>query len=160
VRDGNDVEHHKTVSGVAVAVTEETLSQERPELPRRYANLRPWKPGQSGNPAGRPVGARNKLSEALLEDLLAEWLEGGREAIRAMRLKDPAQFVRVAVMALPRQVKLEADEGPFSDMSNAELRRLVEVLEVALAAAGAAENGVEGEQAAIGPQPPLLLPAA
>ena len=55
---------------------------------------------------------------------------------------------------------LEADEGPFSDMSNAELRRLVEVPEVARTAAAAAENAVEGEQAAIGPQPPLLLPAA
>ena len=136
-----------------MAVTDETLSQQRPELPRRYANLRPWKPGQSGNPAGRPVGARNKLSEALLEDLYAEWLEGGREAIRAMRLKDPAQFVRVAVMALPRHVKLEADEGPFTDMGNAELRRLVELLREAMAAR-AIENGVEGEQAAIRPQPP------
>jgi hypothetical protein len=132
-----------------------------PSQQGRYRGLAPqWKRGQSGNPAGRPKGCRNRLSEALLEDLLAEWLEGGREAIRTMRLKDPAQFVRIAVMALPRHVKLEADEGPFSGMSNAELRRLVEVLEVARAAAAAAENGVEGEQAAIGPQPPLLLPAA
>ena len=94
-----------------------------------------------------------------IKEVCAEWLEGGREAIRAMRLKDPAQFVRVAVMALPRHVKLEADEGPFTDMGNAELRRLVELLREAMAAR-AIENGVEGEQAAIGPQPPLLLPAA
>jgi hypothetical protein len=50
--------------------------------------------------------------------------------------------------------QLEMDTGPFSDMSNAEPRRLVEVLEVARAAAAVAQNGVEGEQAAIGPQPP------
>src|SRR5262245_33082869 len=25
--------------------------------------LTPWKPGQSGNPAGRPKGSRNRLSE-------------------------------------------------------------------------------------------------
>jgi hypothetical protein len=25
-----------------------------------------WKPGQSGNPAGRPIGARQRISEKLL----------------------------------------------------------------------------------------------
>jgi Family of unknown function (DUF5681) len=28
---------------------------------RKLRNLRPYKPGQSGNPKGRPKGARNRL---------------------------------------------------------------------------------------------------
>jgi Family of unknown function (DUF5681) len=34
-------------------------------------HLTPWRPGQSGNPSGRPKGARNKITlvvEALLDD--------------------------------------------------------------------------------------------
>ena len=29
----------------------------------RQRGLIPWKPGQSGNPKGRPQGSRNKLTE-------------------------------------------------------------------------------------------------
>ena len=34
----------------------------------RIGNLKPWKPGQSGNPGGRP---RKRLMDEALEDLLA-----------------------------------------------------------------------------------------
>jgi hypothetical protein len=27
-------------------------------------HLKPWKPGESGNPAGRPKGSRNKINQA------------------------------------------------------------------------------------------------
>jgi hypothetical protein len=33
---------------------------------RKHRNLIPFKPGQSGNPRGRPRGARNKLGEDFL----------------------------------------------------------------------------------------------
>lgn len=33
-------------------------------------NLKPWKPGQSGNPAGRPTGSRNLRS--IIRDLLED----------------------------------------------------------------------------------------
>jgi len=33
---------------------------------RKHRNLIPFKPGQSGNPRGRPKGARNKLGERFL----------------------------------------------------------------------------------------------
>ena len=37
--------------------------------------LPPWKSGQSGNPAGRPKGSRNKLSEQFLEETYEVWQE-------------------------------------------------------------------------------------
>ena len=49
-----------------------------------------WKPGQSGNPRGRPKGARNKLSEALLTEVLADWEAHGADIIRRVREEEPA----------------------------------------------------------------------
>jgi Family of unknown function (DUF5681) len=41
-----------------------------PSTPLKRGRAKPWKPGQSGNPAGRPKGARHKTTlamEALLD---------------------------------------------------------------------------------------------
>jgi hypothetical protein len=44
-------------------------------------NGRPFEPGQSGNPAGRPKGARNKLSETFLQALADDFDANGKEVI-------------------------------------------------------------------------------
>ena len=64
---------------------------------------RPFQPGQSGNPLGRPRGARSKLGEAFLEDLRADWLEGGAEALARCRKTDPAAYLRVVASLMPRE---------------------------------------------------------
>ena len=63
-----------------------------------------FQPGQVANPAGRPVGARTRLNKALIEDLYAEWKEGGRAALKIMRIEEPAQFVKCALATLPREL--------------------------------------------------------
>src|SRR5258706_14779714 len=40
----------------------------RPDLDKHK-----WQPGVSANPKGRPKGSRNKLGEAFLSDLQADW---------------------------------------------------------------------------------------
>jgi hypothetical protein len=48
----------------------------------KYPNR--WQAGESGNPAGRPIGAHNRLSEAFIRDLsarsctLTEFTDGNR----------------------------------------------------------------------------------
>jgi hypothetical protein len=49
-----------------------------------------WKKGQSGNLAGRPLGSRNKFSEAALADLAADCEAGGAKAIARVRMTDPS----------------------------------------------------------------------
>ena len=43
-----------------------------------------WKPGQSGNLNGRPVGIRQAFSAGFLRDLAEVWPEEGRETMVKM----------------------------------------------------------------------------
>ena len=94
--------------------------------PQKHPGLRePWKPGQSGNPAGRPKGSRNKLSEEFVAEVYADWCEHGAAAIQTMRETRPDVYVVASL--LPRQVQAEVT-GPTHEERVAELvERLAEL---------------------------------
>ena len=52
---------------------------------KKLRNLKPFKPGQSGNPKGRPKGARNRLGTKFLEALEADFTKFGTQAYRRGR---------------------------------------------------------------------------
>lgn len=68
-----------------------------------------WKPGQSGNPAGRPKGARSKLSDSFLSDLAEHWQANGKQALQAAYKKNPVEYVRVVASLLPKNVAVDVD---------------------------------------------------
>jgi uncharacterized protein DUF5681 len=70
-----------------------------------------FKPGQSGNPSGRPKGSRHKLSEAFLAELLADFEAGGRAAIERCRPERPDVYVRLVASLLPKQQSLTDETG-------------------------------------------------
>jgi hypothetical protein len=45
------------------------------------ANLKPWQPGQSGNPNGRPVGSRSAFSAGFTRDLAEVWAKKGKASM-------------------------------------------------------------------------------
>ena len=57
----------------------------------------PWKPGQTGNPNGRPIGSRSAFSQSHVRDFQTVWDESGIKAIREMASKNPSGFVGAAL---------------------------------------------------------------
>jgi hypothetical protein len=92
-------------------MTELTKVQQRP------AHL--WGPGQSGNPAGRPKGSRNKLAEAFVADCHQAWIEHGPEAIQRVLEEDPATFLKIVAGLLPKDVNLKVSN--LDDLTDEQL---------------------------------------
>ena len=76
----------------------------------RRAGATQFKPGQSGNPAGRPRGAKAKLTEEFLKALLEDFARNGKEAIRKARDRSPVQYLRLIATLVPKNWFGEDDE--------------------------------------------------
>lgn len=85
--------------------TESSVSTDKQLTTRSRDHL--IKPGQCLNPAGRPKGSRNKLSESFVSDMLRDWEIGGQAAIQQVRLNDPSTYLRVVAGLIPKEFKLK-----------------------------------------------------
>ena len=69
-----------------------------------------FQPGQSGNPAGRPVGSRNKLSEHFITDLQQLWDEQGSSILQRVADEHPEKLMAALVQVLPRDFQVSIDQ--------------------------------------------------
>ena len=70
-----------------------------------------FKPGQSGNPNGRPKGARNRVSEGLLEALAKHFETNGDAAIESVFKDRPHDYLKMIASLVPKQMEIE-DKRP------------------------------------------------
>src|SRR5262245_2251861 len=78
---------------------------------KKLRNLRPFQPGQSGNPKGRPKGARNRLGTQFLEALEADFNKFGPQAIALVREKKPEVYIKVVADLLPKEANINVEAG-------------------------------------------------
>lgn len=100
-----------------------------------------FKPGQSGNPAGRPKGSRVKLGEQFLGDLLEDWQVNGTTAIKSMREKNPADYVKVVAATLPKELNVKVSE--LDELTDDQIAR--QLAHVSAQLARASTGAVDGE---------------
>lgn len=121
----------------------------------------PWKPGQTGNPNGRPTGARQKLTDSFIRDLSAHYAQHGAEIITRVAEQDPVSYMNIVARFIPKETELTINSS--INLDPAQMQRIAEAWIVAQADVEAIESDYvieaqdEAEPVEL-PAEPALLP--
>jgi hypothetical protein len=100
-----------------------------------HRNLKPWPPGVSGNPNGRPVGSRSAFSAGFTRDLAEVWAEKGKASMLYTAEKQPAVFFATCARLLPNDVRVTVEQslpGNLSMEDWATMREIVDAVRQAI----------------------------
>jgi hypothetical protein len=91
-----------------------------------------WKKGQSGNPMGRPAGARQRIAEKLIADIAEVWEACGKEVLMRLAIEEPAKLATIAYGLVPKDIFLnvaQAAPGGLEPDDWAHLRRILDIVQ-------------------------------
>ena len=100
--------------------------------------------GSSGNLGGNAQRSRHALNADTIREMHEAFRKGGRQAIDKVMRNQPAVFLKLLVLLVPREMKVE-HSGGIKAMSDEEIEQAIELIQTVLAAqAGEAAKVIEG----------------
>jgi hypothetical protein len=113
-------------------------------------------PGWSGNPGGSLEATRRSFNKDFLLALAADFKKHGAAAIEKVRKQQPAAYMKICALLVPREMKVE-HAGGVKAMSDEQIEEAIAAIEAMLdARAGEAAKVIEGEAEVV---PSLPAPA-
>jgi len=104
-----------------------------------------FRPGVSGNAAGNVHRSRHALNADTIREMHAAFRRGGRAAIDKVMKQQPAVFLKLLVLLVPRDMRVE-HSGTIKQMSDEQIEEAIAAIKAMLAAqAGEAAKVIEGE---------------
>ena len=88
--------------------------------------LTPFPKGVSGNPKGRVMGSRQKLTEGFINDLSKYYEVEGASLIKRVGDEQPAMLLQVIARLLPKDINLNVAADLTADISAEQRRRIAE----------------------------------
>jgi hypothetical protein len=103
----------------------------------------PFERGRSGNPAGGPVGSRHRqqLNGEFIAALLRDFRHGGPKAIERVRRTQPAAYLKILALLVPREHKVEYSNS-LKNWTDEELEAGIDLVKQMLESRAAASGAV------------------
>jgi hypothetical protein len=122
-----------------------------PARPQRNAKGQ-WLKGVSGNARGTLEGSRRAFSADFIRTLADDFRLHGRQAIEKVRKTQPAAYMKICALLVPREMKLE-HSGGVKAMTDEQLERSLELIKELIAKRDAGENAKVVEGVAVPAKP-------
>lgn len=79
---------------------------------------------------GRSKGSRNKLGEAFIQDMQADWEQNGPAVITQVRTEKPDVYLKVVASILPQQLNVRVSE--YDELTDDQINKRIDALARAL----------------------------
>ena len=96
---------------------------------------------ENGNPGGSPDRARKALNAETIAELHRAFRIGGRQAINEVMRNQPAVFLKLLILLVPREMKLE-HSGGIKAMTTEQIERSIEFIKEIFSIASTRPVGV------------------
>ena len=106
--------------------------------------------GSSGTLGGNAQRSRHALNADTIREMHLAFRRGGRKAIEKVMRNQPAVFLKLLVLLVPREMKLE-HSGGIKAMTTEQIERSIEFIKEMIAKRDAAANAkvIEGQSEAV-----------
>src|SRR5262245_50195853 len=108
-----------------------------------------FRPGVSGNAAGNVHRSRHALNADTIREMHAAFRRGGRAAIDKVMKQQPAVFLKLLVLLVPRDMRVE-HSGTIKQMSDEQIEQAIAAMQTMLdARTGDAAQVIEATAEAV-----------